>query len=129
MGPILKLLGVPTLMRKAADAVKQTLIIDHSMDFFVVTSKTIAGSATDKLEFGVECLIESSDGQKQTAMVWPEGDTIRSVTKVSLNRGTLTHVYLLNGDRSMLHVNVEMKHRNGKTARASRCYKRQRCGK
>lgn len=123
--PVLELLDVGWVARKAADNMSQTLTIEQSFPDLTITYKTMMGSTTDELKFGEETtIVTGAKKRKQKILVRSEDDAVVTRTKVSLNRGILEHRYRLNPDKSGLFVEMSMSHRNGKSARCCRFYRR-----
>lgn len=103
----------------------QTLTIEQSFPDLTITYKTMMGSTTDELKFGEETtIVTGAKKRKQKILVRSEDDAVVTRTKVSLNRGILEHRYRLNPDKSGLFVEMSMSHRNGKSARCCRFYRR-----
>ena len=128
--PVLKLLDVGWVARKAADNMSQTLTIDQSYPDLKITYKTMMGSTTDLLKFGEEItILTGAEKRKQKVLVRSEDDAIVTRTKVSLNRGILEHRYRLNPDRSGLFLEMTMSHRNGKSAKCCRFYRKKESSK
>ena len=128
--PVLELLNVGWVARKAADNMSQTLTIEQKYPDLVITYKTMMGSTTDELKFGEEITITTgAKKNKQKILVRSEKDAIVTRTKVSLNRGVLEHRYRLNPTGDTLFVEMSMSHRNGKSARCCRFYRRKSSSK
>ncbi len=127
---MLELLNVGWVARKAADNMSQTLTIEQKYPDLVITYKTMMGSTTDELKFGEEITITTgAKKNKQKILVRSEKDAIVTRTKVSLNRGVLEHRYRLNPTGDTLFVEMSMSHRNGKSARCCRFYRRKSSSK